>query len=188
MESLFENLPATDRRGAVISDDCLYRYKLWRIWDSQKPSVMFLMLNPSTADSNEDDPTIRRCINFAKSWGYGGLYVGNLYAFRSTDPKALKTVSDPIGPENLKHVSEMVDMVDAVVYAWGANARIYKELLRITGSKSYYIALTKDQLPRHPLYLRGDLRMKPFIEIRNKLESQKDIDDMYNMSRQEVGD
>jgi hypothetical protein len=77
------------KKDAKLSDDKLYRYQLSRIWDETKPKVLFIMLNPSTADADVDDPTIRRVINFAKSWNYGGVYVVNLYAFRSTDPKGL---------------------------------------------------------------------------------------------------
>ena len=77
--------------GAAFSPCGRYRYKLWRVWDPARPlgCVMFLMLNPSTATDNEDDPTIRRCIGYARSWGYGGLYVGNLFAYRATDPRRL---------------------------------------------------------------------------------------------------
>ena len=78
--------------GAVFSPCERYRYKLWRVWDPARPlgCVMFLMLNPSTATDTEDDPTIRRCIGYARSWGYGGLYVGNLFAYRATDPADLR--------------------------------------------------------------------------------------------------
>ena len=73
--------------GADISSDNKYRYSLWRIWDKNKPIILFIMLNPSTADAVNNDKTMTRVKNFAESWGYGGVYVGNLYAFRSTDPK-----------------------------------------------------------------------------------------------------
>ena len=81
-------------RGATFSKCKIYRYRLWRIWDAKKPTVLFIMLNPSTAGSTMDDPTIKRCIGFAKSWGYGGLYVGNLFAYRSTQPKGLLKLND----------------------------------------------------------------------------------------------
>ena len=86
------------RTGAVFSPCGRYRYKLWRVWDPDLPlgCVMFLMLNPSTATDAEDDPTIRRCIGYARSWGYGGLYVGNLFAYRATDPTALQRVDHPL--------------------------------------------------------------------------------------------
>lgn len=88
-------------KTAIISEDEKYRYQLSRCWDETKPRILFIMLNPSTADANIDDPTIRRVISFAKSWGYGGVYVGNLFAFRSTDPKGLKQIADPVGENNM---------------------------------------------------------------------------------------
>jgi hypothetical protein len=88
--------------GAEFSECQQYRYTLWRTWDSQADRVMFIGLNPSTADETEDDPTIRRCIRFAKDWGYGGILMMNAYAYRSTAPRGLKQVTDPIGPRNGK--------------------------------------------------------------------------------------
>ena len=105
------------KKHAVISQDNKYRYQLSRIWDNEKPTVLFIMLNPSTADADADDPTIRRVVNFAKSWGYGGVFVGNLYAFRSTDPKGLKHTEDPVGEENIAHVQTLIGLTDKVVYA-----------------------------------------------------------------------
>ena len=80
------------RKGAIISKDKKHRYRLWRIWDDSLPKALFIMLNPSTADVMLDDPTIRRCIGFAKSWGYGGIYVGNIFSLRSSNPKDLKVM------------------------------------------------------------------------------------------------
>src|SRR5882724_4976365 len=85
--------------GAVLSDCERYRYALWRRW-AERPAVLFVGLNPSTADALQDDPTIRRCIRFAKAWGYGALYMGNLFAFRATDPRAMKAEADAVGPDN----------------------------------------------------------------------------------------
>ncbi len=93
-----------DRNGAVLSADGVYRYRLWRTWDASKPTLAFLMLNPSTADATEDDPTIRRCLGFAKEWGYGSLVVVNLFALRSPNPDALRENDDPVGPENGEHL------------------------------------------------------------------------------------
>ena len=156
---LFEN----KTKGAVVSEDGKYRYQLWRIWDDSKPLVMFLMLNPSTADGEEDDPTIRRCIGYAKSWGCGGFYVGNLCSYRSTDPKTLLKVPDPIGA-NSKHIAEMVKKTALVVCAWG-NSDIVKKLfsgmetmiLDVLNAKAYYLELSKDGTPKHPLYLKKEL-------------------------------
>ena len=86
--------------SARISKNGNYRYWLRWDWDDDKPTLIFAMLKPSTADASDDDPTIRRCVNYAKDWGYGSLYVLNLFAFRATDPKALNGIEDPVGPEN----------------------------------------------------------------------------------------
>lgn len=89
------------KKSAILSDDRKYRYSLSRVWDESKNKVMFIGLNPSTADETEDDPTIRRCINFAKSWGYVGLEMTNLFAFRATAPKDMKNTKEPIETVNL---------------------------------------------------------------------------------------
>ena len=101
--NLFEN----QNRRAIVSACGKYRYRLSRMWDSKKPCVLFIMLNPSTADHEKDDNTIRRCISFAKSWGYGGLYVGNLFPYRATKPEELLTVKDPFGFGNRYHIMNM---------------------------------------------------------------------------------
>jgi hypothetical protein len=85
---------------AVFSEDRFYRYLLRRIWDSDKPMIAFIGLNPSTADEINNDPTITRCITRAHDSGYGGIYMLNLFAFRATDPKVMKAFPRPIGPEN----------------------------------------------------------------------------------------
>lgn len=107
------------KKGAIISDCETYRYRLWRIWNENAAKIMWIMLNPSTANAEEDDPTIRRCIGFARNWGYGGIYVENLYAYRSTDPKELKTAADPEGPANRDHLISMMNDSEKIICAWG---------------------------------------------------------------------
>jgi hypothetical protein len=153
------------KKDAVISDDARYRYRLSRIWDETLPKLLFVMLNPSTADAAIDDPTIRRVIAFAKSWNYGGVYVGNLYAYRSTDPKGLKDVVDPVGADNKAHIEHMLTLVDKVVYAWGNNEK-EPLWLRDLVETPYCIALSKTGIPKHPLYLKGDLQLMPYIANR----------------------
>lgn len=155
--------------GAKISKCGDYRYQLWRVWDVRKSKVLFVMLNPSTADASIDDPTIRRCIGFAKSWGYGGMYVGNLFAYRSTSPKELLKVKDPVGECNNYHLGEMAEKCDLIVCAWG-NAPILKKLgynttLNILNRPKHYIDLAKDGTPKHPLYLKSNLKPKPIQYI-----------------------
>ena len=147
---------------ALISEDKLYRYQLLRVWDETLPRVLFVMLNPSTADATKDDPTIRRVISFAKSWGYGGVYVGNLFAFRSTDPKGLKYVKDPIGENNIQHIQAMVGLVDKIIYAWGNNQKEPKWLSEMVPTP-YCIDISKKGVPKHPLYLKKDTHPKLYI-------------------------
>lgn len=148
-----------------ISSCGKYRYSLTRIWDISKSQVLFIMLNPSTADDKQDDPTIRRCINFAKLWGYGGIYVCNLFAFRTTNPKELLKTDNPFGDKNIWHIRRLVDRVDKVICAWGNRSILKKilkgqneiNLIRFIGEKIYVIDLSKDGTPKHPLYLKSNL-------------------------------
>lgn len=152
-------------RSAVISPCGLYRYKLERTWHSpllgeRDRRIVFIGLNPSTADGMQDDPTIRRCINFAKAWGYSGLVMLNLFAFRSTDPKGLLTAADPVGPENdATLMSETV--MREVVACWGAcgHAERIAAVLRHLPANPKCLGKTKDGLPRHPLYVKGDVKL-----------------------------
>lgn len=153
-------------KTAIISQDEKYRYQLSRTWDETKPRILFIMLNPSTADANIDDPTIRRVISFAKSWGYGGVYVGNLFAFRSTDPKGLKQIADPVGENNIQHIQSLVGLVDKVIYAWGNNQKEPKWLSDLVATP-YCIDISKKKVPKHPLYLKSELQ--PKIYIRNHI-------------------
>lgn len=149
---------------AVISEDKKYRYLLTRIWDTTKPMVNFIGLNPSTADQVDNDPTMRRCIAFAKSWGYGGIFMTNLFAYRTAYPAELMKADDPVGRENNKYLLKIENKVDEVVFAWGAGGTFLnrnKEVLRLI-TKGHYIALTKEGHPRHPLYLKGDLTLKKY--------------------------
>ena len=112
---------STRMTDTIFSPCRTYRYALWREWIGGDGYVMFIGLNPSTADETQDDPTIRRCIAFAKAWGYGGLSMTNLFAFRATDPKKMKAVADPIGPENDAHLLRLARDAGVIVAAWGAN-------------------------------------------------------------------
>lgn len=161
-------------KGAIISDCKKYRYSLWRTWDETKPKVLFIMLNPSTADENIDDPTIRRCISFAKDWGYGSLVVGNLFALRATDPKELLNSEDPMGCDNIVYLNKMYDECDLIVCAWGNSGIVnkickkFKEYEPLTNAPVdlSYIDLAKDGTPKHPLYLKKELKPKKFYEKR----------------------
>jgi hypothetical protein len=143
---------------AVISECGHYRYRLTRRWSDAPGSVTWIMLNPSTADASQDDPTIRRCIAFSKRWGCGSLTVCNLYAYRATNPAELWTVPDPVGPENNNHLIQAGG--DLFVCAWGANAKPERAeaVLELIDGLAPVMCLgtTKGGAPRHPLYVAGE--------------------------------
>ena len=157
-QALFE-VPGVPTSDAVLSGCGRYRYRLTRTWDPCRPRATFIMLNPSTADAADDDPTIRRCTSYARSWGLGGLTVVNLYAYRATDPADLWKVEDPVGPDNDDHLRAVLTTATAVgapvVAAWGANARCDRvaAVMGFAGAVTA-LGLTKSGQPRHPLYLR----------------------------------
>lgn len=151
---------------AYISEDGLYRYSLTRDLGTidGEGTCTFVMLNPSTADAEQDDPTIRRCMGFARSWGFARLKVVNLFAYRATDPRDLWKADAPIGPENDHVISLVLGGSDFAVAAWGAHApaeRVRQFAETFGGWCFYALGLTKDGAPRHPLYVRAD--MQPFI-------------------------
>jgi hypothetical protein len=125
----------TMTRRAELSECGRYRYTLERAWAQLPRYVLWLMLNPSTADAAKDDATIRRCIGYARAWGYTGILVGNLYAWRSTSPRGLLYAgaagSDPIGPENDRHVRGLVTRAELVVCAWGQTGPLTEARQRV---------------------------------------------------------
>ena len=137
-------------KNAIFSPCRRYRYALWRTWDQNKPSVLFIGLNPSTADETNDDPTLTRCINYAKYWGYGGVCIANIFAFRATKPKDLFARKRIIGKENNHWLFKLAIDADLVIAAWGNHVKsMFKQL--------HCLKLTKKGEPAHPLYLRADL-------------------------------
>jgi hypothetical protein len=153
--------------SAEISACGLYRYALTRRW-SDCPTVAFVMLNPSVADHVRDDPTLRRVTAFAKTWGYGGLAVVNVYAFRATQPADLWKAADPIGPDNDLWLKFVVADCRLIVAAWGANARPERiaDVLALPGMSGLTaLGVTKGGQPRHPLYLRADLVPQPWAPV-----------------------
>lgn len=144
--------------GAYFSPCGRHRYSLLREWDASKPRMVFCGLNPSTADASTDDPTIRREIAFARSWGFGSMVKVNAYGWRSTDPKGLWTTPDPIGPRNPEFVLEWALQAKLFVACWGTNIRLrdadqLRRDLAAEGVKVYALKLTKEGHPQHPLYL-----------------------------------
>lgn len=152
-------------KGADISDCETYRYRLWRIWDDGKPIVVWIMLNPSTADATKDDPTIRQCMKFSDSWGYGGIMVVNLFAVRASDPRFIRSFEgDPVGPHNDEFIVDAIKAEPLSIAAWGNHGWIrgrdmkVLDLARGAGVSIYHLGLTKQDRPKHPL-ARGQHRI-----------------------------
>ncbi len=152
--------------GAWIDATGCYRYRLWRHWDGQRPTVGFVLLNPSRADATQNDPTIRRCLGFARSWGYGGLEVTNLFAYRAVQPHLLRQVADPVGAENDRVLQTLGDRVDRIILAWGNGGSLYHRdrtvLSLLPMDRVDCLGLTRSGYPRHPLYLRAHSLPHPF--------------------------
>jgi hypothetical protein len=157
------SLPGFELQSAAIFSRCrTWRYSLVRQWDPTVQTVVFVGLNPSTADETVDDPTIRRCIRFAREWGYGGLVMCNLFAYRATDPKDMKAAEDPVGPENDDYLRSCAQRAGLVVAAWGAHGGHLGRAQQVVDAgllgNFTVLGLTKDGHPRHPLYMRADCR------------------------------
>lgn len=165
-------MPATthEQAGATFDDAGarVFRYRLWRRWDPTAPYMAVIGLNPSTADETRDDPTIRRCIGFAKREGLGGLEMLNLFSFRATDPRKLMQAGWPVGDGNMAIVAEVCvqPLCARVVLAWGSHApsgtaRSMVKRLRDAGvAKLWCFGRTSSGCPRHPLYLPKDAQLQ----------------------------
>jgi len=153
-----------------------YRYRLSRTLNTDHngapATVLFVMLNPSTATETQDDPTIGRCMGFARAWGYDRLEVANLFAWRATNPRHLTRVDDPIGEGNNSAIVAAARDAALIVCAWGGSvnrrrlltsrAAEVRDLLR--GQVLYALEITSCGQPRHPLYLRADVRPRVWVD------------------------
>jgi hypothetical protein len=148
------------KRSADFSPCRRYRYALWRTWGNTSGYAMFVGLNPSTADESEDDPTIRRCIAFAKDWGYSGLCMTNLFAYRATQPSNMMAAQDPVGADNDDWLRDTERGAAIVVAAWGVYGAFgdRHQTVRQMLPRWHYLRLTKDGYPGHPLYLPKTLK------------------------------
>lgn len=136
-----------------------YRYSLERSWEGGKGRALFIGLNPSTADHRQDDPTIRRCVGFAKSWGYETMEIVNLFAFRATYPSDLKKAADPIGPANNRWLGKAIKRSDVAICCWGNDGNFMERSKIITTRYPHLqcLKINSTQHPAHPLYLRANL-------------------------------
>lgn len=167
-------------KGAIISDCGLYRYGLERTWDEKKIKLLFIMLNPSTADADNDDATIRRCIKFAEDWNYGGICVGNLYAFRTKKPEFLSQARangvDLVGKNADAHLFDQSAKCSNVIFAYGSFVpkgkgsiqdvndhydRI-KAVIKISSTFPMCLGVNRDGTPKHPLYLPKNTKPEAF--------------------------
>lgn len=147
-------------KHATISECGLFRYTLSRVWQPRAARVLFVLVNPSTADAEIDDQTVRKGVGFAKRWGYGSLVFCNLNAFRARHPKDMKAAVDPVGPENDRFLLAEAERADKIVLAWGINGthrgrdqEVIKLLSVGHADKLYHLGLSKGGHPRHPLML-----------------------------------
>ena len=152
-------------KTATFSKCKTYRYLLEREWDSSKPKVLFIMLNPSMEDHNQENATIRRCIGFAKELGFGSLIIGNLFAYRATSPSDLAKADQPTGDKNLAYLRKAKSASDKVITAWGVSQivkklRPEKVLKTIDKWETYSFGHCKDGTPKHPLYLRKGTKLQ----------------------------
>ncbi len=148
------------RTDAQFSECRNYRYALWREWDESKPQAMIIGLNPSTADETKDDPTVKRCINFAISWGFGGVFVTNLFAYRATKPFEMKASDEPVGSENDAWIMKLAKEASIVVAGWGNHGSYLSrsEKIRRILKNLHCMKINKSGEPTHPLYLKADLK------------------------------
>lgn len=158
--------------GAEIVLD--YRWSLWRTWDYSKPRILFIGLNPSRADKVYNDPTITRCINFAHSWGYGSMFFGNLYAFRTPSPQKLIKAIPNISPLTVESTNNellhMINQSERIVCCWGSWKFIKersKEVLAMIPDP-YCFGINADGQPKHPLYLSSDTQLIKYVNNKSK--------------------
>jgi hypothetical protein len=170
MSSLFNDFDLIAMQSTAATSSCgTYRHTLGRRWANGGKTCTFIMLNPSTADGTDDDPTIRRCISFAKREGAMALNVVNLFMLRATDPRELRKHADPVGPFGLETLTETVTAAkkggDLVIAAWGGHPLALKrerELDPDLMSGLHSFGITASGAPRHPLYLRSDTLLTPY--------------------------
>lgn len=144
---------------AVYSADDAYRYRLVRVWQAGAGRALFVMLNPSTATEAQNDPTVERCERRARALGFGSFAVGNIFAYRATDPKVMRGAADPVGPGNDAAILAMAAEADRIICAWGTHGAhrgrgaAAERLLRATGLPLFHLGLSLGGHPKHPLYI-----------------------------------
>jgi hypothetical protein len=153
---------------ATFSNCRKYRYTLSRTWDAGLPTACWLLLNPSTADEQKLDPTLRRCVGFSRAWGFGSMVVANLFAIRSPYPRHVYAAADPVGPQNDAHIRRLTRAAGKVIVGWGVhgahggrNEKIVRLLIK-WNVEPWCLGLTEQGHPRHPLYVEGSTELIRF--------------------------
>jgi hypothetical protein len=158
---------ASGRHSTALYSPCLrYRYGLSRVWEATGPGLLFVMLNPSTADEHRNDPTIARCEARARRLGFGGVRIANLFAFRATRPAELRRAADPVGPENDALLRDWSRKAALVVAAWGVHGSFRgrdRAAIALLGPELHHLGLTRAGHPRHPLYVRNETPLERFV-------------------------
>ena len=157
--TITRNAQKGDAPSTAVYSPCeAYRYLLTRAW-GDGPRALFIMLNPSTATEVQNDPTVERCERRARTLGFGGFRVCNIFAYRATDPRVMRAAADPVGPLNDRAILDSIPWADQVICAWGTHgahldrgAQV-EALLRTTGRPLWHLGLTRDGHPKHPLYI-----------------------------------
>lgn len=153
---------------AVYSDCQTYRYTLTRVWGLGARRVCFVMLNPSTATEMQNDPTVERCERRARTLGYDGFAVANIFAYRATDPKVMRAAADPVGPHNDAAILDLAGWAGTVVCAWGSHGlhlgrgAAVEAALRGAGHPLHHLGMTLGGQPKHPLYIGYDTQPQPW--------------------------
>lgn len=150
-------------KGAVI--ELNRRYQLWRIWEQEKPLLLYILLNPSRANAEADDKTVTKLIRFSKSWGYGGFYLGNIHSFITPYPSVLKNKIIKKDSINEMHLKSMRDRCEKVVFGWG-NAAEFPQWLNYMYFKAFCFGINKNGSPKHPLYLSYQTELIPFMPFK----------------------
>lgn len=168
------------RRGAIISKCGNHRYALWRLWDDRKPTLLYVILNPSKADANTDDNTVKKCIKIAAHNGYGGIRIVNLFSFRTPSPKELKRyakehgVYDLIDNHTYEHYKYQKFWSRDVCFAWGTNGTLFDRDTDVKEFFEEYSALciekTKNGHPKHPLFCLDNSQLKAFNPVTQKIK------------------
>jgi hypothetical protein len=166
MTSSYQSVWPDDARGGDALIEGPYRYLLRRWWGPRPEYLLWVMLNPSTADGQSDDATLLRCLAFSRREGYDRLLVANLFAFRTSQPEQLRQVADPVGNENDQHIQDAAARASTIIVAWGTRGSLHdrdQTVLTQLARPLWCLGTNRDGSPRHPLYLKSECQLVPYL-------------------------